>query len=418
MPSPPDVCIVGLNFPPEPTGIAPYTGALAAGLTKAGYRVTAHVAHPHYPRWKITDGYGQWTRTECLDGVEVQRRLHYVPSSPRGVRRLISELSFGARLLFAPLGASRVVIAVSPPLFSTALAVLRLRLTPRRPPLIVWVQDIYSLGLAETGEGSRLVQRITQWVEAHVLRSADRVVVIHQRFADFVTRELGVPMLRVTVVRNWTHLQPSTAVDSASAKATLGWPSEVTIAAHTGNMGAKQGLQHIVEAARIADERGAPVHFLLIGEGGERCELERLAHGISRLSFIDPLGSAAYRLALAAADVLVVNEKPGVSAMAMPSKLTSYFDAGRPIVAATDLNGITACEIAAADAGIVVHAGDPSALLDAVFEIRENAEAAERYGINGRRHRDTVLDERAAIGRWTGIVNTVANEGSRNPPSV
>ncbi len=405
MHSRPDICILGLNYPPEPTGIAPYTGALAAGLTRAGHQVTVHAAHPHYPEWRIPPDYGQWTRTERLDDVQVQRRLHYVPPTPRGMRRLVSELSYGIRLVFARWGAPGAVIAVSPPLFSTAIALLRLRLTPGRPPLIVWAQDIYSLGLAETGEGGGLARRITQWVETRVFRSADRVVVIHQRFAEIVTRELGVPPSRVAVLRNWTHLQPSAPLDPLAAKATLGWPSEVTIALHTGNMGAKQGLQNVVEAARLADERGAPVHFVLIGGGGERRGLEELARGLSRLTFLEPLGDVEYRLALGAADVLIVNEKPGVSTMAMPSKLTSYFDAGRPVVAATDLGGITASEIAAADAGITVRAGDPKALLDAVLHMRENAELAARYGLNGRRHRDSVLSEHVAIESWANLVS-------------
>ena len=407
MPSHLDVSIFGLNYPPEPTGIAPYTGALAVGLTKIGHHVTAHVAHPHYPDWTIRQGYGQWTRVEDLDGVDVRRRLHYVPRSPRGIRRLVSELSFGVRMVSARWRRPRVIIAVSPSLFCTALVALRLRLTPRRPSFIVWVQDIYTLGLAETAEGGGLARRITRWVESGTLRAADRVVVIHERFADFVTRELGVAGSKVVVVRNWTHLPKSEPVDAAAAKVILGWPDNVTLAVHTGNMGAKQGLENIVDAARAADKRGAPVHFMLVGEGGERRGLEERAQGISRLTFVDPLGDDEYRLALGAADVLVVNEKPGVSAMAVPSKITSYFASGRAVVAATDLGGITASEIGAAGAGIIVPAGDPDALLDAVLAVSADPETAAQFGLNGQRYRDSVLDQGAAIERWATIIDDV-----------
>lgn len=402
-----DICILSLHYPPEPTGNAPYSGALAAGLAAAGHQVTAHVAHPHYPEWKIYDGYGGWRHSELLDGVRVDRRLHYVPQPPRGIRRLISELSFGARLIFAAWGSPQVLIALSPALFSTALAMIRLRLTPRRPPLIVWVQDIYSLGMAETEQGGNFVQRVTRWVEKHTFNAADRIVVIHPRFAEILTEELGVTAAKVVVVRNWTHLPPSLDVDAAAAKASLGWPSQVTLAVHAGNMGAKQGLENIVEAARIADERDAPVHFILIGDGSARRSLEEYAQGISRLEFVDPLDDREFRLALGAADVLLVNEKPGVSAMAVPSKLTSYFDAGRPVIAATDLCGITASEIEAADAGLVVPAGDAVALIDAVLKMREDAAAAARYGLNGRRHRESWLDERRALEGWKRLIYEV-----------
>lgn len=406
MPSHPDIAILGLNYPPEHTGIAPYTGGLAVGLRRHGFRVAAHVAHPHYPQWAIHEGYGGWARSEQIDGVDVRRRLHYVPRSPRGLRRLVSELSFGLRLVLTGWGRPRVTIAVSPSLFSTALVALRVRLSRRRSPLVVWVQDLYSLGMAETSEGGRTAQRITEWVESWTLRQADRVVVIHQRFADFVTTRLGVDEERVVVVRNWTHLAKSAPVDAVAARATLGWPEGVALAVHTGNMGAKQGLETIVDAARLAEERGAPVHFLLVGDGGERKQLQERARGASQLTFVEPLGDAEYRLALGAADVLLVNEKPGVAAMAVPSKLTSYFDAGRPVVAATDVGGITASEVTAADAGVVVRAGAPEELLAAVLTVTADARAAERFGHNGRRYRESVLDEGAAIDRWAKLLET------------
>ena len=404
MPQSSDVVILGLNYPPESTGIAPYTGALATGLAKLGYGVTANVAHPHYPEWKIRDGYGEWSRTERSDGVEVHRLLHYVPAEPRGVRRLLSELSFGSRLVFRRIGRPKLVIAVSPSLFATAMAVLRVRLMPRRPRVAVWVQDIYTLGMAEIGEGGGLVQRITRWVESRTLSGADVVVVIHERFKNYVTRELGVPANKVVVIRNWTHLPPWKPVDSAEAKARLGWPQDVTLAVHTGNMGAKQGLENLVEAARLAGQHGCSVRFLLIGDGGERRALEAAARGVSRVDFIDPLDDDDYRLALAAADVLIVNEKPGVASMAVPSKLTSYFNAGRPVVAATDSGGITASEIAAAAAGVVVPAGDPQALLDAVDDLGRDDTAAHRFGVNGQRYRESVLDQDAAIRRWADLI--------------
>ena len=401
----PSVCILGLNFPPEPTGIAPYTGALAAGLAASGHKVTALVTHPHYPEWKIYKGYGGWRRLEQTDGVRVVRLRHYVPRPPRGLRRLVSEISLGLRFLFSRWGSPQVVIAISPPLFASAIAVTRLRLTPRRPRLIVWVQDLYSLGMTETGEGGAVVRIITRWVEMVTLQAADRVVVIHPRFAEFVTGELGVALERVAVVRNWTHLRPSGEIDKAAAREMLDWPRQPVLAVHTGNMGVKQGLENVVDAARLADQEGAPVHFILVGEGGERRALEEYGRGISRLSFVDPLGDDDYRMALGAADVLLVNEKPGVSTMAMPSKLTAYFDAGRPVVAATDRGGITASEVAAAGAGVVIPAGDPHALLGAVLAMRDKPEDSERYATNGRQHRQALLDEGVAIGKWTRLLS-------------
>jgi len=404
----PDVLICGLNYPPEQTGVAPYTGALATGLAQLGYRVKAYVAHPHYPEWEIREGYGAWATTERCAGVELHRLRHYVPKKPRGIWRLLSELSFGLRLFFCRTGSPHVVIAVSPSLFSTALLLVRLRLTPRRPRVAVWVQDIYTLGLTEIDEGGGLSRRIAQWAEARTLRAADSVVVIHDRFKGFVTQELGVPADKVAVVRNWTHLPPWEPLERAAAKKQLGWPEDVTLAVHTGNMGAKQGLETVIDAAKRAADGGLPVQFVLIGDGGERQALELAASGCPRVTFLDPLDDHDYRLALAAADVLLVNEKPGVASMAVPSKLTSYFAAGRPVVAATDPTGIAASEITAAEAGVVVSAGEPDSLLEAIIALRGDEDTAARFGANGKRYRESVLDQTAAIQRWAKVIDDLA----------
>jgi putative colanic acid biosynthesis glycosyltransferase WcaI len=404
------VSILSLHYPPDSTGVAPYAGALAAGLSARARSVTAYVAHPFYPEWKVRQGYGQWASTETIDGVTVHRVRHYVPCPPRGVRRLLSEISLGVRLLFSRLGSDSVVVAVSPALFATALVALRIRLTPMRPPLVIWVQDIYTLGMVETKEGGGISTSVTKFVERFALRAADRVVAIHPRFADHLILEVGIKPERVAVIRNWTHLRPSPVLSRHDARAALGWPKDVFLAVHTGNMGAKQGLENIVQAARLADERRAPIKFLLVGDGGERAGLERLAVGIERLEFIDPLDDADYRCALAAADCLVVNELPGVATMAVPSKLTSYFDASRPILAATDLHGITAGEIERAKAGVVVAAGDPLALLEMALQLVQDERHAVEYGAAGRRYRMEVLDAEAAITEFDRLIDEVASE--------
>lgn len=408
--SEPRVSILSLHYPPEETGNAPYTGGLATGLSGRNYAVTAYVAHPHYPEWTVRPGYGQWRTTETIDGVRVQRLRHFVPQPPRGIRRLLSELSFGLRLLSVRARAESVVIAVSPALFATALAVLRVRLTASRPALIVWVQDIYTLGLAETNQGAGLSAAITRFIERFVLRRADRVVAIHPRFAEYLVQDLGINPERIVVIRNWTHLKPQPAIDRHAARAALGWPSDTLLAVHTGNMGRKQGLENVVAAARLADERQATIKFLLVGDGSERARLEKLSEGIDRIEFVAPLNETDYRCALAAADCLLVNELPGVASMSVPSKLTSYFDAMRPVLAATDPAGITAGEVERACAGAVVQAGDPDALLAMALELGADSEKAAVYGAGGHRYCREYLGADVAITAFEQVIHDVVKE--------
>ncbi|MDD7930672.1 glycosyltransferase [Microbacterium thalli] len=412
----PAVTVVGINYPPEPTGIAPYTGALTRGLAARGMRVRAVTAHPHYPDWELAPGYGQWSRKERLAAVQVHRVRHYIPRPPTGVRRLLSELTFGLRSATVPWGSPDALVLVSPALFSACVAMARAKLFHRRTPVVVWVQDLYTLGLTETGQGSGIVARIMRVLEGSLLRAADSVVVIHDRFAQRIAHDLRVQSDRITVVRNWTHLPPSPDIDRAEARRALGWGDE-TVVLHAGNMGLKQGLDNVIAAARRSADEGARVRFVLLGNGGERAKLEKLAEGIPHLDFVDPLPDEQFAQALVAADVLLVNEKPGVSEMAVPSKLTSYFSTGRPVLAATDETGITADEIRAARAGTVVPAGSPSELLTAAITLGRDRARADALGASGRRYRETVLDESFAIERFANLLSLLINR-KRKPPEA
>lgn len=408
----PKVLVLGINYPPEHTGIAPYTGAMSRGLARRGIAARVIAAHPHYPDWKVKPGYGQWSRSEHLDGVAVTRVRHYVPNPPKGVRRLASEFSFGVRSTATAWGSPDAIVAVSPALISSALAALKAKTLHRSVPLIVWVQDLYARGMTETGQGGRAAQALAA-IEGRLLRSADRVVVIHERFADIIANDFAVDRARITVVRNWTHLAPFPPVDVPTARERFGWRKDETIVLHTGNMGVKQGLTNVINTARLAEHRGDPIRFVLVGDGGERERLELLGRGVETLQFIPPLDDQDYAAALTSADVLLVNELAGVAEMAVPSKLTSYFSAGRPVIAATDPGGITAGEVRAANAGHVVPADDPEALRNAVLELRADPGSATALGANGLRYRQTVLEEDAAIEKFADMLYSVTGVGDR-----
>lgn len=409
----PKVLIMGLNFAPEVTGIAPYTTTLARGLVERGFDIQVLTAHPHYPQWRIHDGYGAWSSHETTEGMVVRRLRHYVPANPRGVRRVLSEVSFGLRLLFVRWDAPDVIVLVSPALFSSAIALFRARFGRRRPAVNIWVQDLYSLGISETKEGGGVVTRLITGVEKRTLSSASGVVVIHSRFASYVSETLGIDPARVCIVRNWTHLREPVMAETANVRLNHGWRKGETIILHAGNMGVKQGLKNVVAAARLAEKQQLPLKFVLLGNGSEQQMLKHLGDGAANLQFIEALSDEAYQHALGAADILLVNELPGVSEMAVPSKLTSYFNAKRPVIAATDLHGVTASEIRAADGGVIVAAGEPQLLVDAALKLRNDPATASELGASGYHYREHVLGQEQALDRYAQWVRGLAKWGDR-----
>lgn len=403
------ITILGLNYAPEPTGNAPYTTSLAEGLADAGHTVHVLTGFPHYPGWTLHEGYSGWRREEQINGVPVTRLRHHIPRAPGAFARMHMELSFGVRLMFAGWHNPDVVLVVSPALFSCALAILRIRLSPRRPAVGIWVQDLYSRGVVETGQGGGKLGRIATGIESKILRSADGVSAIHDRFKGYMMDSLKVPSAAIQVIRNWTHLPPAPSCGVAEMRMELGWGAEEIIVLHAGNMGKKQGLENVIEAARIASQRGSQVRFVLMGDGNQRRTLEDLSRGVDNLTFVDPLPGDQFQLALAAADVLLVNELPGVKDMAVPSKLTSYFNAGVPVVAATDEGSVTAYEILKSGGGVRVDPDAPLQVVEAAERLAADPAATAKLAENGLRFRAEILSERAAIAHYDEFVKSLAS---------
>lgn len=407
------ITILGINYAPEATGNAPYTSSLAEGLSRVGHIVHVVTGYPHYPEWDVRDGYSGWKRHETINGVSVTRLRHHVPRNPTSLARLHMELSFGVRIMFARWHKPDVVLVVSPALFSSGLAILRIRLRRNRPAVGIWIQDLYSRGVVETGTGGGGLGKVATAVESKILRATDGVAAIHDRFKSHMVEILGVEADRVQVIRNWTHLPSSPTSGLTEMRSKLGWKTNDIVVLHAGNMGKKQGLENVVEAARIADSRGSAVRFVLLGDGNQRRRLQTLAAGVSKIDFVESLPDEDFQLALAAADFLLVNELPGVKDMAVPSKLTSYFNAAVPVIAATDEGSVTASEIASSGGGVRVDAANPLAIVEAAEALASEPATVSRLGANALRYRHETLAEAVAVAKYDDFITSLASSRGR-----
>jgi hypothetical protein len=167
-------------------------------------------------------------------------------------------------------------------------------------------------------------------------------------------------------------------------------------------MGAKQGLEHVVDAA-LGDQSEHPLRFVLMGDGNQREALERRAAGCPRIDIIDGLPDSQFMDALAAADVLLLHERPGVVEMSVPSKLTSYFAAGRPVLAATSPRSAAAHEIISAGAGTIVDSGDPAVLVAGVRSLMSHPNL-EGMGPRGQVYAGERLSEDVALDAYRAWV--------------
>jgi colanic acid biosynthesis glycosyl transferase WcaI len=355
---------------------------------------------PHYPEWEAREGYKEGRRRDDLDGAQVVHLPHYVPSKPRLPHRLLMELHFGIKAACTNWEAPDVVLFVSPALISTAVVAVAASIRYRKARTAVWVQDFYGRGLEESHASASRFSSLVQRLEGSVLARAHATFVIHDRFRQHAVQRLHLAPSAIQVIRNWSHIGRRGSVPVEDVRREYGWSEKDIVVLHAGNMGVKQHLENVIEAARIAERRASPVRFVLLGGGNQRLRLEAMGANVASLQFIDPLPNDRYASALAAANILLVNEMPGVRDMSLPSKLTSYFTTGRPVLAAVEGDSATAVELNASKSGIVVPSGDPEALLQAAESIGADPVRAEQLGANGPLYAKENLSTESALRRW------------------
>jgi glycosyltransferase involved in cell wall biosynthesis len=184
----------------------------------------------------------------------------------------------------------------------------------------------------------------------------------------------------------------------------MGWDDTTFVVLHTGNMGLKQDLGNVIEAARALSAR-TDIRIVLGGDGSQRPTLTKQAKGLSNLEFLDTVPDDDYANLLHASDLLLVNERSSVGDMALPSKLTSYFASGRAVLAAVGSDGACAREIDKTQgAARVVEPGNPAALAQAIEELALDVEATTAMAAAGARYSQDHLSRAAAERRAHTLV--------------
>ncbi|MDQ0992471.1 glycosyltransferase [Streptomyces sp. V3I7] len=397
------VLLVSTNYAPEHAGIAPYSTLTAEHLAACGAEVDVLAGMPHYPGWRVHDDYrGRWRMVERRKGVRVHRRRSFVPTRQTALLRAAYEAGFLAHGSIRPPAARPDLVLSQIPTLAGGVIAGRIARRHRVPHVVV-VQDLMGAAAAQSGiRGGGHVASLVAGVESRILRTAALVGVVHETFVGRVTA-MGVPGPRVRVVPNWTHVTPPTG-DRRAVRARLGWDEGQFVLLHSGNMGLKQGLEVLVETARLAARATSRLRIVLMGDGSCRTHLERLAAGLPNFGFLPPASDADFPDVLAAADALAVTQRASVLDMSLPSKLTSYFASGRPVVASVAPQGGTAEEVRRSGAGVVVRAEDPEALHGAVAELMRDPARSDALGAHGPTYVSERLSPQAGLGRITAML--------------
>lgn len=387
------ILLHGLNYAPEKIGIAVYSTGMAQALSEMGHEVRVVAGRPYYPDWRQLDGQGglAFSRTS-ENGVSVLRVPHYIPRRPSGVRRLLHHASF-ALSSAAPLcwTALRwrpdVVVAVAPSMLAAPIAAMAAQIAGA--PSWLHVQDLeldaaVATGLLRPGRA----MRVARAVEKAIVRRFSVVSSI----SEAMCRRLGEKGARKTeLFRNWADLPDQPTPPATPATWQIDTPH---VALYSGAVGNKQGIEIILEAARLLTRRD-DLTLVVCASGPGRERLEAQDIGLPNLRFLDLQPADRLGDLLSLATVHLLPQLAEAADLVLPSKLTNMLASGRPTVATAAPGTALAAEIA--DCGIVTPPGDAAAFATAIERLLDDEPLRRQLSENARQRARTHWDKSSGL---------------------
>jgi colanic acid biosynthesis glycosyl transferase WcaI len=319
---------------------------------------------------------------------------------PSGTKRLIHLASFA--ITSFPVVVSKafwrpdVVVVVAPAFACAPGGLLAARIFGAKA--VLHIQDFevdaaFSLGLLKNA----LLRRVVLAIEGFLLRRFD----VASTISNAMLRRLsdkGVSANRQLLFPNWVDTSHIFPLDEPSPmRASLGVGPGDVVVLYSGNMGAKQGLDLLLDAAAKLASR-PEIRFVLCGDGAERGRLKEKYASLTNATWMDlqPLDQLNNLLNLA--DIHALPQLADAADLVMPSKLTGMMASGRPTVASAAAG--TELYAAVLGCGLVVPPGDATAFADAIRQLSESPDARIALGHASREYAIAKLGKAAILSKF------------------
>jgi colanic acid biosynthesis glycosyl transferase WcaI len=399
------ILVLAINYWPERTGIGAVLTRRCEYLASVGHEITVCTGLPYYPEWKIHPGYRRkMFLQEERNGVTILRSWIWVPKKVTSAKRVLFEASFLASSLLRAIRNRRpeLLLVVSPPLGLGLSAVFLSRWW--EIPYAFDAQDLQPDAAADLGMLPGPVLPALYRMEALAYRNASLISTVTEGMRRKIVSK-GISPDKVVVVpppADSSLFAVGSVVEGSEFRCKHGLEGKFMVA-HSGNMGVKQGLDVMLDAASQLREHRDFV-FVLAGDGAMKSSLEERAAALdlANVRFLPLLEHAEYLQMLAATDVALIVQQLTVSDIVFPSKTVALLSAARPVTASVSAGSEIGRVIQESGGGVVTEPEDVEALAVVIKEFFDHPEKRLAMGESGRQYAMQHWDETRVFSNFEG----------------
>ena len=389
-------------FAPEASAAPIRLAAIIRQLRRLGHDVEVVTAMPNYPLGRIFAGYrGKVYTYEIWEGVRVHRVWLYAAVG-KGWRRYLNYLTFTLMSILGLVKAGKAdcLFIESPPLSLSVPGFFYSRL--RNVPFVFYVADLWpdavldNLELNKEGVALRFARALERWS----YRKADFVCAVTEGVLSELKSRNVLPS-KLLFLPNGVDLdQFSPMAPDCALRRELGLQDKEIIL-YAGTHGYAHGMERILRAAGVLQERCPQFQFVFVGDGSAKPAMLRQAKqlGLRNVSFLNPVSPEQVRrlFSIALCGIVSLNDS-SISQHTRPVKSLAAMGCGKPVVYIGPGEGGRL--VKKANAGLVLEEGDPEAIAEAIGQLSGNPELAAILGQNGRRFIEENLSWPLLVDKW------------------
>ena len=337
-------------------------------LVKKGHKVTVLTGIPNYPEGKFYKGYGLTKRRKDIkDGVDIIR-LPIIPRSKNSITLILNYISFVISGFFwskfTNKNFDKVFIYEVSPMLQALPGVWYAK--RKKIDSYIYVMDLWpeSIQLVTNFNNKTILKLINKVVD-YIYKNCKKIFTSSESFIENIHKRGHS--------RNKLVFWPQYAeefykpLNRGSCRINEMNTDDFKII-FAGNIGYAQGLDIVIDTARILKERNIKVKFYLIGNGRAKEELIKNVEENNLqdyIKFIDKQPAEKIPEYYANADMAFITLKKNlISDEILPAKLQSYFACGVPILGSAD--GEIKQVIEKSKAGFCVESGNSEKLAEQI----------------------------------------------------
>lgn len=372
------------NTPHDPGGTRSYW--ISKELIKRGHEVVMITStNNNHPKADVVN----------IDGIEV----HYLDNKYSNYMSAMQRIRSFVRFMFKAVNAGRkvkgidLVFATSTPLTIGASAIMLKWL--KKWPFVFEVRDLWPEALIQEGVNNPVVVWLLRKLEKMSYEKSEHVISLSPGMEEGVLK-VGISRHKSSMIPNMS--KPDVFFPHERDKNIIklfGLDTSKFNVIHFGSMGASNGLGYIVNAAKVASQRGIDdLNFIFLGYGSTEPMLKQMAkdYNIDNVQFLGnhPMNIVSEIVNCCDASITTFNNIP-ILATNSPNKLFDSLSAGKPII--VNSNGWTKDLVENEECGFFVDPESPEDLINKLSQYKDNKELLSKWSKNARRLSIEVFDK-------------------------